>query len=136
MIRPLALLLAALVVAACDPRLVHTSNLTPREVQTLAGTWQGDSKMSFGEENCPRVYLWTMKVAQGSAEGSLVDEKTPNAPATIFKTFVDYDGTLNAFARPGGRDTNIRGAFNRDNFTGEAKSERCAYLIRLRRTGP
>jgi hypothetical protein len=52
----------------------------------------------------------------------------------VFKTFVDYDGTLNAHARPSGRDTNFRGAFNRDNFTGEAKSERCVYLIRLRRT--
>lgn len=126
------LLLAALAASGCDPRLVYESKLSPREVQALAGTWQGEARLAFGEEICPRVYQWNMTVAQGSAEGQLVDEKTPQAPPSVFKTFVEYDGSLNARARPNGRDTNIRGAFvNRETFLGEAKSERCRYTIRL-----
>jgi hypothetical protein len=40
--------------------------------------------------------------------------------------------SLNARARPSGRDTNIRGAFvSREAFFGEAKSERCRYTVRL-----
>jgi hypothetical protein len=127
-------LLIAVIASACDPRLIYESNLSPREVQALAGTWQGDAKLAFGEESCPRVYDWTLKVAQGSVEGSMVDEKTPHAPPPVFKTFIEYNGSLNAFARPSGRDANIRGAFTRDAFVGEAKGERCRYNIRLRRT--
>jgi hypothetical protein len=125
-------LLAALAVSGCDPRLVYESKLSPREVQTLAGTFQGEARMTFGEETCPRVYQWSMKVTQGSVEGSMVDEKTPHAPPSVFKTFIEYDGSLNAFARPSGRDTNIRGAFvTRESFFGEAKGPRCRYTVRL-----
>lgn len=127
-------LLAAAAVSGCDPRLVHTSNLSPREVQSLSGTWQGEAKLAFGNDTCPGVFRWTLKVAQGLAEGTLIDEKTPNAPPTVFKTFVDYDGTLNAATRLSGHDSNVRGAFNRDSFTGEAMGVHCRYLIRLRRT--
>ena len=133
MTRPTFLIgFTALALAACDPRLVYESKLSAREVQQLAGTWQGQARMAFGEANCPAVYDWTMKVGQGLVEGSIVDEQTPKAPPTVFKTFIEYNGSLNAFARPSGRDTNIRGAFvDRTAFLGEARSERCRYTVRL-----
>lgn len=125
--------MAAVLLAACDPRLTPRSNLSPREIQALAGVWQGRSTLAFGGKQCPAAYLWTLRVAAGNVDGEIVDEETPRAPATKFTTFLDYDGSLHAFARPGGRDTTIRGAFNRDNFSGESKSQECSYLVRLPR---
>ena len=136
MVRPTILFSGALIglmVGACDPRFNYESNLSPREVQALAGTWEGQSSLTFGEKECPTHYLWSLRVANGNVEGSLVDRDTPNAPRTRFTTFLDYDGTMTARARPRGEDTDITGAFHRDNFAGEAKAKSCKYVLRLRR---
>lgn len=128
------LIAVAHLVSACDPRLTPTSNLSPREVQTLAGVWQGRSSLSFGDKECTSGHLWTLRVTGGNVEGELVDELTPRAPPSKFTTFLDYDGSMRALVRPGGQDMTVRGAFNRDNFAGDSKSKDCAYLLRLRRT--
>jgi hypothetical protein len=131
----LAGLLAVLSLAACDPRLTYESNLSLREVQTLAGVWEGQSGITWSDDNdCPRFYVWAFRVANGNVEGDVVDRATPNAPRAKFTTFLDYDGSMTATARAGGRDTLIRGAFQRDSFVGEAKSKACSYRLRLRRT--
>lgn len=127
-------MVAGLMLGACDPRFVYQSNLSPREVQTLAGTWEGESSLTFGEKECPIHYLWSLRVANGNVEGSLVDKETPNAPRSRFTTFLDYDGTFRALARPRGQDTNVIGAFQRDHFVGEATAKACRYTLRLRRT--
>lgn len=128
-------LLAALPLGACDPRFTYDSNLSPREIQALTGTWEGQSALHReNERGCPGFYLWSLRVANGNVEGSLVDRETPNAPRSRFTTFLDYDGSMTVLARPGGRDTLVRGAFQRDLFVGEAKSPTCTYLLRLKRT--
>ncbi len=135
MMRPFFIvLLATLSLGACDPRFIYESNLSPREIQSLAGTWEGQSALKSGKKECPAHYLLTFRVANGNVEGDLVDKDTPNAPRSRFTTFLDYDGGMTVLARPGGRDTNIRGAFQRDIFVGETKSEQCTYTVRLRRT--
>ena len=128
-------LLAALFLAACDPRFIYESNLSPREIQALRGTWEGQSALSRSDErDCPEFYVWVFRVAGGNVEGDLVDRATPNAPHTRFTTFLDYDGSITVLARPGGRDMTVRGAFQRESFVGEAKARTCSYLLRLRRT--
>ena len=128
------LLALAVVLAACDPRLRPDSNLSPREIQALSGTLEGRSSLSSGEKDCPPYYLWTLRVGGGNVDGEIVNAETPRAPVTKFSTFLDYDGTLRALARPGGTDTTIQGTFHRDSFSGESKTARCAYNVRLRRT--
>lgn len=125
---------AALALAACDPRFVHSSDLSPREVQTLAGVWQGQASLSFGSEyGCPRTYLWTVRVSGGTVDGGLVDQKTPNASPAQFSTFLDYDGSLHVSVRPNERPLDVLGSFSRDGFSGTARSKECVYAIRLRR---
>lgn len=124
----------AFTLGACDPRFNYESNLSPREIQALAGTWEGQSSLTFGQKECPTFYLWSLRVVSGNVEGSLVDKDTPNAPRARFTTFLDYDGTISALARPRGEDTSIMGAFQRDLFVGEAKAKSCKYALRLRRT--
>lgn len=132
--RLVTMIAVAALLAACDPRLTPTSNLTPREVQTLAGTWQGRSTLSYGGKACTTGYSWTLRVAGGNVEGETLDEATPRAAPSKFTTFLDYDGAMHARVRPGGEDMTVHGVFNRDNFAGEAKGKDCSYLMRLRRT--
>lgn len=127
-------LLAILSLGACDPRFTYETNLSPREIHVLAGTWEGQSSVSLGSKDCPTHYLWSLRVANGNIEGSLVDRDTPNAPRTRFTTFLDYDASMTALVRPGGRDTTVRGTFQRDSFVGESRSTACNYNLRLRRT--
>lgn len=135
MIRLFCIGLAALALGACDPRFAYESNLSPREIQNLAGTWEGPSGLTREDERgCPTFYVWVLRVANGNVEGDLVDRETPNAPHSRFTTFLDYDGTITTVARPGGRDLMVRGAFQRDRFVGEAKGKACSYILRLRRT--
>lgn len=126
-------ILAAALLAACDPRLTPTSNLSPRDIQTLAGAWEGRGTLLSGNSECPSSYAWTLRVGGGNVDGEIVDEATPRAPPSRFTTFLDYDGTLRALARPGGRDTAISGTFYRDSFSGQAKNPQCSYVLRLRR---
>lgn len=127
-------LLAILSLSACDPRFTYELNLSAREIQSLAGRWEGQSGIAWSDDkDCPQFYVWTFRVANGNVEGDVVDRATPNAPHTKFTTFLDYDGSIAATARPGGRDTLVRGAFQRDSFVGEAKSKACSYRLRLRR---
>lgn len=132
--RSACLAVAAMALAACDPRLLRPSDLSAREIQTLAGVWEGRSSLSSGEKDCPAGYLWKLRVGSGNVDGELVDEATPRAPPAKFSTFLDYDGTLRALVRPGGADTTISGTFYRDSFSGDSRSTRCAYIVRLRRT--
>jgi hypothetical protein len=128
-------LLVVLSLAACDPRVTYESKLSPREIQTLAGRWEGQSGLTRSDDkDCPQFYVWAFQVANGNIEGDVVDRATPNAPHARFTAFLDYDGSMTATARPGGRDTLVRGAFQRDSFVGEAKSQACSYRLRLRRT--
>lgn len=129
-----ALAALAILLTGCDPRLLPTSNLSPREIQSLAGTWAGRSSLSSGDKDCPPHYLWTLRVGGGNVDGEVVNAETPRAPATKFSTFLDYDGTVRALARPGGADTTIQGTFLRESFAGESKSDRCTYRVRLQRT--
>ena len=124
---------AVLLLGACDPRLTPTSDLTSREVQSLAGVWTGRSTLRTGERYCPANYLWTLRVGGGNIDAEVVDADTPRAPPTKFTTFIDYDGSMSAFTRLGGRDTNVRGAFIKDGFAGQSQSQECSYFIRLRR---
>lgn len=126
-------MVAALALGACDPRFTYESNLSPREIQTLAGTWEGQSSLTLGQKECPTHYLWSLRVASGNVEGSFVDKETPNAPRSRFTTFLDYDGTMSVMTRPRGEDTSVIGAFQRDLFLGEAKAKSCKYVLRLRR---
>jgi len=124
-----------LALGACDPRFAYDSNLSPREIQTLTGTWEGSSAVNRSiASDCPAFYVWSLRVANGNVEGSVVDRDTPNAPRTRFTTFLDYDGSITVNARPGGRDTLIRGAFQRDRFVGESRGPACVYILRLQRT--
>lgn len=132
--RLVTLIAVAHLLSACDPRLTPTSNLSPREVQTLAGIWQGRSPLTYGGKACTTGYVWTLRVAGGNVEGEVVDEATPRATPSKFTTFLDYDGSMHAQVRPGGDDTTVRGAFNRDSFSGDAKGKDCSYILRLRRT--
>jgi hypothetical protein len=127
------MLLVGLSLAACDPRFNYESNLSPREIQALTGTWEGQSTLTLGAKECPTHYLWSLRAANGNVEGSLVDKETPNAPRTRFTTFLDYDGSISALIRPRGEDTTVMGAFQRDVFVGEAKAKACKYVLRLRR---
>ena len=127
-------LVAAASLAGCDPRFNYETNLSPRDIQTLTGTWEGQSSLSLGEKECPTSYLWSLRVANGNVAGSLVDKETPNAPPTRFTTFLDYDGSMTALVRPGGWDTTVRGTFQRDSLAGETKSKACNHRMRLRRT--
>ncbi len=123
-------------VGACDPRFVHESDLSVREIQSLSGTWAGRGALSFASQNyCPRVYLWTLRVGGGSVDGSLVDEKTPNAPPATFNSFVEYDGSLHAAVRTRGRDFALLGSFNHDGFKGTARSKDCSYTVFMERQG-
>lgn len=110
-----------------------TSNLSPQEIASLSGVWEGRASLTLGETYCPRFYSMTLRVSKGSAEGEMVDQATPNAPRTAFTTFVDYEGSLSTLARPGGRETNIRGVFARSGFAGDAKNKDCSYNVRLTR---
>jgi hypothetical protein len=139
-IRFAALVLALMTLAACDPRFVRESDLNAREIQNLSGVWQGQGSLAFStfttakiDHPCPRFYLWTLRVNAGNVEGEVVSKDAPNAPRTRFTTFLDFDGSIHAFVRPDGRDTNVLGSFRRDGFTGQAKSQECGYVIRLER---
>ncbi len=135
MIRPaFIVLLAAALLAGCDPRFIYETNLSPRELQALTGTWEGQSALSKGDKACPAHYLWFLRVANGNVDGSLVDKETPNAPRTRFTTFLDYDGSMTALVRPGGWDATVRGTFQRDVFIGESTGPSCNHRMRLRRT--
>lgn len=126
---------AAVLLGGCDPRFVYQTNLSPRELQALTGTWEGSSSLSREEtRGCPTFYVWVLRVANGNVEGDLVDRDTPNAPHTKFTTFLDYDGTISALIRPRGQDMKIQGVFQRDSFAGETHSAGCSYRVRLRRT--
>jgi hypothetical protein len=135
--------LALLLAAACDPRFVRESDLNSREIQNLSGVWQGQASLSFTtigtgaklDSPCPRVYLWTLRVNAGNVEGEVVNKDTPNAPRTRFTTFLDFDGSIHAFIRPDGRDSNILGSFQRKSFGGQSKGTECSYVIRLERQG-
>lgn len=129
------ILIAALGLAACDPRLTPASNLSPREIQALAGVWEGRGTLRSGDADCPSVYLWTLRVGGGNVEGEAVDADRPHASPSRFTTFIDYDGTVRALARPGGRDTAVTGTFYRDRFAGDARNASCSYVLRLTRTG-
>lgn len=132
--RHLIIAAAVLALGACDPRFVHKSDLSPREIGNLSGTWTGRGSLSFASKNyCPRAYLWTMRVGDGSVDGSVVDAETPNAPPATFASFVDYDGSLNASVRTKGRDFTLLGSFNHDGFSGTARSADCSYAVSLRR---
>ncbi len=135
-LRALSVLVVPLLIAACDPRLVSSSNLSPREVATLSGVWEGRGLFSFGDQDCPKVYLWTMKLDRGNVDGSVVDERTPNAPPTRFTSFVDYDGSMRISIRPDERDTTVSGSFGHNSFIGQARAKKCTYSLRLfRREG-
>lgn len=132
--RYLSLATAILALAACDPRFVHKSDLSPREIGGLSGTWSGRGTLSFASKNyCPRVYLWTLRVGGGNVDGSVVDQETPNAPPASFTSFVDYDGSLHADVRTKGHDFALLGSFNQSGFIGTARSDDCRYAVSLRR---
>lgn len=127
---------AILVLGACDPRFVHKSDLSPREIAALSGTWAGRGSLSFASQNyCPRVYLLTLRVGGGNVDGTVVDEKTPDAPPATFASFVEYDGSLHAALRTKGRDYALLGSFNHEGFVGTVRSENCSYTVFLDRRG-
>ncbi len=132
--RYLSLATAILTLAACDPRFVHKSDLSPHEIATLSGTWAGRGTLSFSsKKDCPRIYLWTLRVGGGNVDGTIVDQETPNAPPATFTSFVDYDGSLHAGVRTKGHDLALLGSFNHDGFIGTARSDDCSYAVSLRR---
>ena len=132
--RYLSLATTALALAACDPRFVHKSDLSPQEIATLSGTWTGRASLSYANrKGCPRVYLWTLHVGGGNVDGRVVDEQTPNAPPAAFTSFVDYDGSLHADLRTTGRDFAVLGSFSHDGFGGTARSADCIYALSLHR---
>jgi hypothetical protein len=142
-IRRAGLALALLGVAACDPRFVRETDMSPQEIQNLSGVWQGQATLSFTalttaklDAPCPRIYLWTLRVNAGNVEGEVVSKETPNAPRTRFTTFLDFDGSIHGFVRPDGRDTNVLGTFQRSGFTGTSKSVECGYVVRLTKQSP
>lgn len=131
-------LLAATLLAlgACDPRFVHSSDLSAVQIEHLAGTWTGEGTLSFSSSNsCPRVYLWTMHVANGNVDGAFIDKATPNAQPATFSTFIDYDGSVHAEVLTSGTDFMVLGTFNRDGFSGTARSPLCRYALDLDRQG-
>lgn len=135
--RYLSLAIGILALAACDPRFVHKSDLSPRQIGGLSGTWSGRGTLSFSNQKyCPRVYLWTLQVGDGNVDGSVVDEQTPNVAPATFTTFVEYDGSLHADVQTKGYDFALLGSFNHSGFTGTARSARCNYEVSLRRLGP
>jgi hypothetical protein len=133
------LIIATLALAGCDPRFVRSSELSPQEVQNLSGVWVGEASMSTPfrakttEDVCPRVFLWTLRVAKGNVDGEVVNKDTPKAPPTRFSTFLDYDGTIHGVARLDGRNTDVVGAFQHSSFNGQAKNDCAAYVVRLSR---
>ena len=136
--RCVAGLAALLALSACDPRFVHKSDLSTREIVSLSGAWSGRGTLSFSSRNdCVKVYLWSLHVANGNADGTLVDERTPEATPGSFTTFVEYDGSLHASVRTRGHDFALLGSFNHDGFRGTARSdEGCNYTVSLSRRGP
>jgi len=123
---------ALLVLGACDPRFVHESDLSAREIANLSGTWSGRASMTFSDrKDCPRVYLWRMQVAGGNVNGEVVDAETPDATPGTYSTFVEYDGTMHANLRTRGRELAVLGSFNRDGFRGTARSPDCNYAVSL-----
>jgi hypothetical protein len=132
-----------LAVGACDPRFVHESDLSAREVQALSGTWEGQGSLSFMlfsggtrlNSPCPRTYLWTLRVKAGNVEGEVVNKETPNATPARFTTFLDFDGSIHGFVRLNNQDTNILGAFQHSGFAGQSKSTECAYVLTLKPPG-
>src|SRR5262245_30106268 len=104
-------LVSVLGLAACsvDPRMIGETDMTPREIGTLRGVWEGQASLSFGEKFCPPIYLWEIRVADGNVEGSLLNRDTPNAERSRFSTYLEFDATIRSFVRPSGRDTVIRG---------------------------
>jgi hypothetical protein len=134
--RYLSLATVVLALGACDPRFVHKSDLSPREIGNLSGTWTGRGTLSFASKNyCPRVYLWTLHIGDGNVDGLVVDEQTPDAPPASFTSFVDYDGSLHADVRTKGHDFALLGTFNHSGFSGTARSDNCNYAVSLRHRG-
>jgi len=136
------LAISALILAGCDPRFVHESDLNAREVQTLSGVWTGEASLTtpfraktYGEDACARFFLWTFRVANGNVDGEVVNKATPKAPPSHFSGFLDYDGSVHAVARLDGHDADVVGSFSRRSFSGQAKSDCGAYVIRLARQG-
>jgi hypothetical protein len=137
------LVLLGFTLGACDPRFVRESDMSPHEIQELAGVWTGTGSLSSTpmtpkgtDAICPSIYLWTLRVAKGNVDGEIVDKETPRAPPSKFSAFVDFDGSIHAAARPDGRDTAILGSFQRSgSFTGTARSVACIYAVRLSRRG-
>ena len=125
---------AAAPLAACDPRFVHKSDLRPAEIQRLAGTWEGEARLSYyTAEECPtKIYQWTMKVTNGNVAVEIIDPKKPKVAPARFTSFVDYDGSVHGDTTVFGRDTVILGTFNRSGFEGDTKSRYCNYSVRLR----
>ena len=127
---------ALLALAGCDPRFIHSSNLSATQIEHLSGTWTGEGTLSFSSANdCPRVYLWTMQVANGNLNGSFVDKNTPSAPPATFSTFIDYDGSIHAEVPTQGKDFFVLGTFNRGGFQGTARSTFCRYALSLSHRG-
>lgn len=132
-----AVLAPLFVLGACDPRFIHKSDMSPREIVNLSGTWSGRGSLSFSNaQYCPRTYLWRMHVGGGNVDGQVVEEETPNAPPATFSTFVDYDGSVHADLRTKGRDFTVLGTFSHRGFEGTARSPVCSYTVFLRRDGP
>ena len=133
-VRYASLAAALLMLGACDPRFVHGSNLSTTEIEHLSGTWAGESTLSFASKNyCPRAYLWSLHVAGGNVDGSVVDKNTPLAPPATFTSYVDYDGSVHAAVRTAGRDFALLGTFSHHGFDGTVRSGDCNYAISLSR---
>jgi len=125
--------LGAGLVAACDPRFVHGSDLRPAEIHALAGTWEGRASLSYSSAtDCTRVYGWRMQVADGNVTAEIIDPNRPNATPARFTSFVEYDGSVHAEVSVFGRDTAVLGTFNRDGFEGNTRARGCNYAVRLR----
>lgn len=130
-------LAAVLALTACDPRFVHKSDLSAQQIASLSGTWSGRGFPSFSSRNnCPKLYLWSLHVANGNADGTVVDAETPEAAPGTFTTFVDYDGSLHASVRTRGRVFALLGSFSRNDFSGTARSDDgCNYAVSLQHHG-
>jgi hypothetical protein len=127
---------AVLALGACDPRYVHPSDLSVQEIGHLSGTWSGRAPLSFSnKKECPRVFVVTLTVKDGTVNGTVINAAFLNAEPAIFTTFVEYDGSMHGFVRTRGYDLALLGSFNHDGFRGTARAQDCGYTMVLHHEG-
>ena len=92
------------------------------DLRVLNGGFAGDAVIASGE-HCESGYKFSLAVADGRVRGEVRTPQRPNAPPSIFETYIDIDGWMSAVLRTETGVLYMQGRFRPDRYTATISPE-------------